>query len=121
MPCLSQTKYEIENKPYYCYSEEDNKIIAVLLDDRNEYLSLIELCETRNFEYMNKINILESNIVASKEALSELTKRMDIEIGKNNALTKELCNTQDKLDITKKVAIGSGSLNVLLILIIILL
>lgn len=65
---------------------------------------------------MNKINILESNVVATKEALSELVKKMDIEINKNKALTVALCETEDKLDTTRKVAIGSLSLNILLII-----
>ena len=84
LPCLSQAKYQINNKIYYCYTPNENRVLALLLNDRLEYKELIIQKDARLELYKHIIVTLEDNDKIKDEAIYNLTTKFDKQIELTN-------------------------------------
>ena len=110
-------KYTIESKPYYCYTIEDNKVIAVLLDDRNEYGQLIELKENQINLYKGILEIMEQDMEACISLKDTLYKELEVTVDQYNNLSEKY----NELEKTNRVLKGVTAVAVPLAIIVLIL
>lgn len=116
---ISQTNYVINNDTIVGYSKEDNRKIAIIFrEGEKDSINLIN-CETINSELITNNKILKN---VNKELKSKMA-YLEVDNATLNKGVIELSDKWNKSGRAKqtwsKIAIGSITLNVLLILLII--
>ena len=116
---ISQTNYIINNDTIVGYSKSDNRKIAIIFREGERDSSKLKNCEDLNLELINNNRIL-------KKVNEKLNSKISYLLVDNTTLNKGVIQLSDKWNkansakrIWSKVALGSITLNILLVLIII--
>ena len=116
---ISQTNYIINNDTIVGYSKSDNRKIAIIFREGERDSSKLKNCEDLNLELINNNGIL-------KKVNEKLNSEISYLLVDNTTLNKGVIQLSDKWSkansakrIWSKVALGSITLNILLVLIII--
>ena len=116
---ISQTNYIINNDTIVGYSKSDNRKIAIIFREGERDSSKLKNCEDLNLELINNNGIL-------KKVNEKLNSEISYLLVDNTTLNKGVIQLSDKWNkansakrIWSKVALGSITLNILLVLIII--
>ena len=120
LPCLSQTKFQINNKSYYCYTPDENRILAVLLNERIEFGELIEYKDARIELYKDIIVTMEETDKIKDTTINKLTLKLDKQIDLTNKYYDDYLLESEKSDKLRKWLLASGSVNLAFLILIIL-
>lgn len=116
LPSLSQEKYSINDSSYYCYPIEDNKIIALLLNDRISYKGLYDNEVNKNvlLNYIIKSN--EELIAEQLDNIDSLKYKFDMQLEQNIELREDLENS-NKWKVIYKIGVTTSIIiNIILLI-----
>jgi hypothetical protein len=110
LPIISQVKYIINNDSLVCYTNIENRSIALLFIKGEKDSSLLKECN----QYTNNLKLSFISLNNEFNHLDTITKKC---INDNTNLNKELIKQDSKLKNKNLIIISSISINIVLLLI----